>query len=193
MKKLDQVGMKKNWIYEIIISSYDGKLPNAAPFGVKTPDFNIVEIDMYKGSKTLKNILSNREFVINAVADPASFYEALYEKQNIKYGSADTVNAPLIIDAPINMEAVVESFTNTEQKVLIKASVSHIHIRQKVVLVNRANNLLLESLILTTRASHFPLEKTETRLKEHYRVVKKVAPGSIYQSIMQELLNKFFG
>ena len=190
MKTLDQLGMKKNWIYEVIISSIGDNVPHAAPFGVKTKDFKLVKIEMYSGSNTLRNILANGEFAINMVVDPIIFYNALYAKEKIKYSLAKRIDTPVIYGSPASIEAGIIDTIDTKQKIMITAKVLHIHLHNKSEWINRAKNIVYESLILSTRIPHFPEGKVEAWLRENYRVVKKVAPRSEYEIIMKELLEK---
>ncbi len=193
MSTLKQLGMKKNWIYEIVISSFDNNVPHAAPFGVKTTDFKLVSIEMYKGANTLRNVLKSKEFVINTVSDPTVFYQALYERGKINFGSAKMIKAPVLTDSPVSIEVRLTNALNSEQTFVIEAEVVDIHIRNRSELINRAKSLVLESLILATRIPHLPQRKPEELLRENYRVIKKVAPGSKYEHVMQELLKKCSG
>jgi len=183
--------MNKNWIYEVVISCFDQNIPHAAPFGVKTADFKLVAIEMYETSNTLKCILANQEFVLNAVDDPIVFYHALFNKEKLNFGSAKKVKAPVLMDFSAFIEARLTNTIKREQSIIIEAEVVHIHLRSKAELLNRAKGLVLESLILATRIPHFPKRKFEEGLRENYRVIKKVAPGSKYEEMMQDLLKKW--
>jgi len=190
MKTLDQLGMKKKWLYEVIISSIGDHAPHAAPFGVKTRDFKFIEIEMYRGSSTLKNILNSGEFTVNMVVDPVIFYNTLFAKEKIRYRLAKKINTPVLYGSPASIEAEIIDTIDTKQKIMIKAKVVHIDLQNKSEWINRAKNLLFESLIISTRIPHLPRGKAEALLRENYRVVKKVAPRSRYDLIMQELLKK---
>jgi len=190
MSTLKQLGIKQNWLYEVVITSLDNNAPHAAPFGVKTTDFKIVFIEMYKGSNTLRNILTNKEFVINTVTDPTVFYDALYAREKIDFGFAKMIIAPVLTDSPASIEVRLKNAINKEQSYMIEAEVVYIHIRKRKELLNRAKSLVLESLILATRIPYLPERKPEELLRENYRVIKKVAPGSKYEHVMQELLKK---
>jgi len=190
MSTLKQLGIKQNWLYEVVITSLDNNAPHAAPFGVKTTDFKIVFIEMYKGSNTLRNVLTNKEFVLNTVTDPTVFYDALYAREKIDFGFAKMIIAPVLTDSPASIEVRLKNAINKEQSYMIEAEVVYIHIRKRKELLNRAKSLVLESLILATRIPYLPERKPEELLRENYRVIKKVAPGSKYEHVMQELLKK---
>ncbi len=191
MSTLKQLGIKQNWLYEVVITSLDNNVPHAAPFGVKTPDFKIVLIEMFKGSSTLRNVLTNKEFVLNTVTDPTVFYDALYAEGKINFGFAKMIMAPVLTDSPASIEVRLKNAINREQSYMVEAEVVYIHIRKNKELINRAKGLVFESLILATRIPHLPERKPVELLRENYRVVKKVAPGSKYESVMQELMKKF--
>lgn len=193
MSTLKQLGIKQNWLYEVVITSLDNNIPHAAPFGVKTTDFNNVLIEMYKGSNTLRNVLANKEFVLNTVTDPTVFYDALYAREKINFGIAKMIMAPVMTDSPASIEVRLKNAINKEQSYMIEAEVVYIHIRNRKELINRAKSLVLESLILATRIPHLPERKPVELLRENCRVVKKVAPGSKYGYVMQELMKKFGG
>ena len=190
MRGLEQLGMKKNWIYETVISSIGNDTPHAAPFGVKTKDYELIEVEIYKGSNTLKNILANKEFVVNMVVDPIIFYNALFVKEKLRFRLPKKIDSPILYGSPASIESSVIDTINTKQKIMIKAKVVYIHLHNKFEWINRAKNLLLESLIISTRMPHFLEGTAEALLRENYRVVQKVAPDSEYEFIMQALLKQ---
>lgn len=188
MNTLESLGMKKNWLYEVVVSLYDGQVSHAAPFGAKTNDFKTVIIEMYKGSNTLRNVLAGKEFALNAVDDPAIFYNALYCREKIQFESAKMITAPVLFHSPSSIEVRLKAAKEKEKSYLLESEVVHIHTRNKGELTNRAQGLVLESLILSTRRSMFPVKELEKMLTENDRVIKKVAPGSKYEKIMHDLL-----
>ncbi len=190
MKTIESLGLAKNWIYEAIISSMGDDGPHAAPFGVKKIDDQRIEMAMYKGSKTLSNIQVKREFAVNMVVDPVVFYHALFVKHKIKFSRAKRIDTPVILGSPASIEARIIKTMDTRRKIIIEAKVVYIHFNRKKEWINRANNLLLESLILSTRMVHFPQGEAEALLRENYRVIRKVALGSEYELAMKELMNR---
>jgi len=191
MTSLESLGMKKNWLYEIVVSSYSAKTPNIAPFGVRTKDYKNITIEMYKGSTTLNNILETGEFVVNVVDDPVIFYNSLYRKEKMRFSGAKMITAPVIVDSPASIEVRLRDTEEREKSYILRAEVIHIDFRKKSQLINRAKSLALESLILSTRKNLFPEKKMEEMLRENYRVVKKVAPESEYEKMVHDLLTDF--
>jgi hypothetical protein len=191
MALLESLEIQKNWLYEIVVSSYSAKTPNVAPFGVRTKDYKNITIEMYKGSTTLNNILETGEFVVNVVDDPVVFYNALYCKEKIRFSGAKMITAPVIIDSPASIEVRLRETEEREKSYILTAEVIHIDVRKKSQLINRAKSLALESLILSTRKKFSPEKKMEEMLRENYRVVKKVAPESEYTKMVHNLLTDF--
>lgn len=180
--------MNIGWIYEVILSTYSNDVPHAAPFGVNPIDSKHVRLSIYKGSHTLENILKHRQFTINVVEEMDIFYNALYARDKLEYTPALNIEAPVLKDAAAHIEVTLKSAVSGPLQVVIEAEVEHVQVSDPCIPINRAKNLLLESLIVSTRISHLPPGRASELLKENYRVIKKVAPGSNYASIMRELL-----
>jgi Protein of unknown function (DUF447). len=72
--------------------------------------------------------------------------------------------------------------------VRIVGDVKRVHHAGAPRLINRAEGLLLESLVLATRLERREAAAALTTLTENLRVVGKVAPGSAYESALAALL-----
>ena len=188
MKRLEEIGMKNNWIYEVIVSTFHVRVPHAAPMGIWSEDLDTLNLAIYRDSKTLENIIKKEEFAVNIVDDIKTFYESLFNKGNIAYAPSNQINAPIIRDASATIESKVTHIEQKENRFHIKAEIVNIRIWNKVRLVNRAKSLTLESLILVTRLHHFPDRRIEEILKENFRVIAKVAPDSMYEHIMENIM-----
>jgi hypothetical protein len=190
MPSLADLGFIKNWTYEAIISCFNGSTPHAAPFGVKSPDMESIQVEMYNSSNTLHYILDKGWFVINLMPDPQYFYDSLYAKDQIRFKAARKIDAPLLADTPAFIEVKIKGYTETSMSSLINAEILNIDAAITPELYNRANGLVMESLITATRIIYLPEGKAEEILKENYRVIKKVAPESDYVETMEKLLNR---
>jgi hypothetical protein len=190
MSTLSDLGIKKNWTYEVIITCYNGEKPHSAPFGIKSPDMKTVRLEMYKGSNTLNFILKRKEFVINFVDEIVYYFLPLFKKDQIVYLESTIIDAPVLGDASSVLGARMSNSTEKKQTFLIDADIVDIRIRNKPKLFNRAEGLVMESLITATRFKYLPEGKAEEMLKENCRVVKKVAPNSSFADIMEKLLNR---
>jgi hypothetical protein len=191
MRRLEKLGMKRNWIYEVIVSTFQNKDPHSAPIGVWTENLSELNMNIYKESKTLENILTQKEFTANFVSDISIFYNSLFAKNEVTYINSKQINAPAIKNSSAIVELKLQEITEKKSTFQIKAQVINIHIMDDLKLVNRAENLVLESLILVTRIPFFSEEEIKKALKENFRVIKKVAPDSKFQNIMEKILTGF--
>jgi len=190
LRRLEEIGIKNNWIYEVVVSTFHVRVPHAAPMGIWSEDLDTLNLAIYRDSKTLKNIIKKKEFAVNIVDDIKTFYESLFNKGNIAYAPSNQINAPLIRDAPAIIECKVTHIAQKENRFHIKAEIVDIRISNKIRLINRAKGLALESLILATRLHHFPDRRIEEILKENSRVIAKVAPGSMYEQVMENIMKE---
>ena len=190
MLSLSRLGLNINWTYETIITCYNGNMPHAAPFGIKSPDMKTIQLEIYKGSSTLNFILDKRDFVINFVDDTTHLFNSLYEKNKLGFTEAEKVKAPVIAECPSFIEARMAGSSEKTESYTIDTEIINININYLPNLINRAEGLVIESLITATRLNYMPEGKAEKILKENCRVIKKVAPGSQHVDIMEKLLNK---
>lgn len=190
MKTLDTIGMNRNWIYEVIVTTYRNDTPHAAPIGVWTEDSRSMQMQIYKGGKTIDNVMRLKEFAVNLISDITLFYASLFTKAEIAYQQAPHVYAPVMQDASAFIELRVADVEEKENSFCFTATPIHIQIKDTMHLINRAAGLSLESLILATKLPHFPRRGIEETLKENYRIIKKVAPGSQYQKMTEMLLGR---
>jgi hypothetical protein len=189
MKRLKEIGMKKNWIYEVIVSTLYAGIPHAAPMGIWSEDFDTLNMAIYKDSKTLENVIKEKEFTANFVDDITIFYESLFNKGKIAFKQLKQINAPVIKNSSAIIECKVKHIEKKENRFHINAEIVDIRIWDEIKLINRAEGLVIESLILATRLSHFPGRRNEDALKENFRIIGKVAPDSTYEHIMEKVMN----
>jgi hypothetical protein len=190
MATISELGFQRDWTYEAIISCFNGDMPHAAPFGVKSPDMESIQVEMYNSSNTLGYVMDKGCFVINIVSDPQYFFDSLYSKDQIRFKMARLIDAPVLADTPVFIEVKVTGCIEKPQRHLINAEIINIEAATIPELYNRAKGMVMESLIIATRIKHLPEGKAEEILKENYRVIKKVAPESNYVAIMEKLLKR---
>lgn len=188
MSRLEKLGMKRNWIYEVIVSTFQNKDPHSAPIGVWTENFTELNMNIYKKSRTLGNIINQKEFAANFVSDISIFYKSLFAKNEVTYINSKQINAPVIKNSSAIVELKLKEITEKKNRFQIEAHVINIQIMGDIKLVNRAESLVLESLILVTRIPFFAEGEIKKALKENFRVIKKVAPDSKFQNIMEKIL-----
>ena len=187
METLKQIGMNRGWIYEVIISTYQDKNPHSAPIGVWTDDFATLRMEIYKNTRTIINIMTFREFAVNLMSDVMVFYEALFDKTKIAYEKSSNINAPFIKGSPAVIEFKLKEVKEKEKTFQLTATPIHVQINGSINLINRAEALTLESLILATKLPYLPQRQIKETLQENYRVIMKVAPGSQYEKILRML------
>jgi len=187
METLKQIGMNRGWIYEVIISTYQDKNPHSAPIGVWTDDFATLRMEIYKNTRTIINIMTFREFAVNLMSDVMVFYEALFDKAKIAYEKSSNINAPFIKGSPAVIEFKLKEVKEKEKTFQLTATPIHVQINGSINLINRAEALTLESLILATKLPYLPNRQIRETLQENYRVIMKVAPGSQYEKILRML------
>ena len=171
MKTLKHLGMNAGWIYEVVLSTYSNDVPHAAPFGVNPIDSKHVKLSIYKGSHTLENILNHRQFTINVVEEMDIFYNALYARDKLEYTPAQNIDAPVLKEAAAHIEVTLTSTVSKPLQVVIEGEVEHVQISDPCIPINRAKNLLLESLIVSTRISHLPGQG-------HFLAIARITPST---------------
>ncbi len=191
MKQLQTIGMQKGWIYEVIVSTYGGDKPHSAPIGVWTDDFVTLNMEIYSDSSTLKNIMELKDFAVNLVADMIVFYNSLFDEANVEYRDSLNINAPVVRNASAIIEARLKKVENKGNRFHLESMPVNVEVNEPVKLINRAEAIVIESLILATRLPYLPGSKVQEALRENYRIVRKVAPGSQYERIVGKLIEAF--
>lgn len=181
---LAKIGMFKGQQYETIITTInkDGNL-NAAPIGILCGGKNKVICRIFKGSQTLENIISQKEFIVNICENPELFTWSLLdnlEKNDFsKDNSIKNVDAYFKCEVTSIKEAVKQSdpIKKKSEANVIKADVSELIINNPVKAYNRSFSYVIECLENFSRIDIVDDEKRKYYLdsfKEAYRVVKKV-------------------
>jgi hypothetical protein len=188
MDQLRRLGLQERWIYEVLISTFRDDTPHAAPIGVWTNGADELLMDVYDGSRTLANILERGQFVANFPVDAGLLYTALRAPQQLAFAAARFVHAPVVAGCTATVELTLSRATPGGDRVRIVGDVKRVHHAGAPRLINRAEGLLLESLVLATRLEHREAAAALTTLTENHRVVGKVAPGSAYERALAALL-----
>lgn len=181
---LTEIGMFKGQQYETIITTVneDGSL-NAAPIGILCGGKNKVMCRIFKGSTTLENIISKKEFMVNITQDPELFTWSLLDnlEQSDFNENKSVKNVDCYFKCKITSikEAIKQSdpIKKKSEANVIKAEVVELIINKPVKVYNRAFSYVVESLANFSRMGIVDEEKRKYYLdsfKESYRVVKKV-------------------
>ena len=196
---LTNIGMFKGQQYETIISTTnnDGYL-NAAPIGIICTGKNKIMCRIFKGSHTLENIISQKEFVVNITQNPELFTESLLENLEISDFNEDdsikNVDCYFKCEVTSIKEAVNQSdpVKNKDEANVIKANVVELIINNPSKAYNRAFSYVIESLVNFSRIGIVDDEKRKYYLdsfKEAHRIVKKVGSKKDKES-MDKIKNK---
>lgn len=199
MQDLDSLGMEKGLLYETIITTKDanGK-PNAAPIGTICKNKREIVLHLYEGTHTLKNIKSNKEFIVNILKDPLVFVgctigDLPFENFKKQDDSFYIKNTDAFLSAKVTSIKEVEKKDNISKSTLniINAHVNEIIIKKESVEpLNRAIFAIIESLVYLTRMELVD-ENTSNmyfeRIKEMSRLVNRVG-GLDHKKAMQDIL-----
>jgi hypothetical protein len=186
--QLHRLGLHDRWIYEVLISTYRHDTPHAAAIGVWTDGADELLMDVYDGSQTLANILGGRDFVVNLPGDATQLHVALHAPEQLAFAPARLVHAPVVAGCTATVELTMSRATPGAGMVRIAGEVRRVHHAGPPRLINRAEGLLLESLVLASRLERRDAGAALTTLTENHRIVSKVAPGSTCESAMATLL-----
>jgi hypothetical protein len=188
MDRLDALGLQERWIYEVLISTFHDQTPHAAPIGVWARGTDELLMDVYDGSQTLANILQAGHFTAGFPSDAVMLQTALRDSGQLAFADARLVQAPVVAGCTATVELTLMRATPGDGRVRIVGHVEGVHLEAAPRLINRAEGLLLESLVLSTRLQRGARKATLSALTENLRVVSKVAPGSVYERALAKLL-----
>ena len=200
---LNLIGMNRGKQYETIITTANCEnVQNAAPIGVLCSRKDTILCRIFKGGKTLNNIISQREFTVNITHDPELFTLSTIGNLSQEYFSNDNslrgVDAYFKCEVISIKEAVKQSdpIRKNGEANVIKSKVTDMVINKEVQAFNRAFSCLIETLANFTRFDLVDEEKKQyylTRFRECSRVVNKVGGKEEKQSmgeIKKELIKR---
>lgn len=181
---LSLIGMEKGRQYETIITTQNCEgVKNAAPMGALCSGGDIILNRIFKGSHTLDNILSEKEFVVNITHSPQLFTSSLLESLDESLFNDDLslkdCDAYFRCEAISFTEAIKRSdpIKSSGEAIIIKSKVVELVINRQTKAFNRGFGYVIESL---TNFQRFDMVEGELkefyikRFKEAYRVVNKV-------------------
>lgn len=202
---LASVGMEKGKQYETIITTTScDDIKNAAPIGVICAGQDKVLNRIFKGSRTLENIISKREFIVNITHDPEVFTLSTVGNLPDDYFNDD--NSLKCADAYFKCEVISlkeavkqsDPVKSNGEAIVIKSKVTQLVINKQTRPINRGFGYVIESLSNLTRVDIVGEEQKEEyfeRFREANRVVTKVGYKQdieAMQKIKKELIKKGF-
>ena len=202
---LSSVGMVKGQQYETIITTADSNQNrNTAPIGVICRGKDSIMCRIFKGGRTLDNIINQKEFTVNLTSNPQMFTSAIinnipeeYLTENNSLVGADSYFKCEVTDL---IEAVKKSDPiRKSEAIVIKAKVTDLKINNPYKkAINRGFFMLIETLSDFTRIDLVDVptqQKYITRFKECMRVINKVGSKEDKKAIhilKNELIKKGF-
>lgn len=202
---LASVGMEKGKQYETIITTTScDDIKNAAPIGVICAGQDKVLNRIFKGSRTLENIISKREFIVNITHNPEVFTLSTVGNLPENYFNED--NSLKCADAYFKCEVISlkeavkqsDPVKSNGEAIVIKSKVTQLVINKQTRPINRGFGYVIESLSNLTRVDIVGEEQKEEyfeRFREANRIVTKVGYKQdieAMQKIKKELIKKGF-
>ena len=205
MVNLADIGMEKGKQYETIVSTHDvNNVKNAAPIGIICSGNDTVVCRIFKGGKTLENILSTKKFIINITHDAELFLMSTIGNLPQDYFNSDNsiknVNAYGECEVISFKEAKKQSdpVKKKGEAIVIKSKVCELIINDEIHALNRGFGNVIESLSNLTRIDLVEEKQKEVyinRFKEAMRVTTKVGYKDDIKAmgeIKKELIKKGF-
>ncbi|MDR2623017.1 MAG: DUF447 family protein [Methanobrevibacter sp.] len=209
---LNDVNMKKGQHYETIITTSNGNNEdNAAPIGIVVKSIDEITCRVFEGSKTLKNMMVNKKFIVNITRDPLYFTLSTVDNIADEYFQfhKNDGNCPYLKDTESYLVCEVIDIKNIikindpikqSEAGFIKAKVREIVKLSKCVNpINRGIYSLLESLVNYTRIDIVDEDMQDyflNRLRESERIINKVGSSEEKKAILilkKKLKEKGYG
>jgi len=209
---IEKFKLRKNTIYETIISTYDkeNNLPHAAPMGIIITDEDYILIRPYKTSRTYKFMEQYKYAAINFIDDLELFYKFSQEDKDMNklkdyFEVISEFNSPIFKTSMLSIEIkIIEDLDIEGIRAQFKCKPLHYiyksEFKKLFEPINRASGCVLESIIHATRISIYRRINTPELLKKveklifllnHYReIIKKVYPNSKYEKIIDDIFIK---
>ena len=186
---LSDIGIEKGLQYECITTTQSREgVKNAGAFAFEYLGEDKVHCHIFEGSKTLKNILDTKEYVVNVTQDPLVFTHATLDSFDDEFFD-DFEGIPIIKNSPAFIIVDVESVEimtpdnfpiNGDAKIyFITGKIRKIVVNDKSVRAyNRGMDALVECLVNVSRYKLVDGAKRKeyfNRMLENERVVNKVS------------------
>lgn len=200
---LNILGMDRGNQYETIITTVNSEnVQNASPIGVLCAGKDTILCRIFKGGRTLNNIISQRRFTVNITHDPELFTLSTIGNLPEEYFSQD--NSIKGVDAYFKCEVISlkeakkqsDPIRTKGEAIVIKSKVTEIVINENTSAFNRAFGCVIETLANFTRFDLVDEDKKQyylNRFRECSRVVNKVGNKNeklAMSEIKKELIKK---
>lgn len=200
---LASIGMEKGRQYETVITTENCEnIKNAAPIGVICAGRDKILNRIFKGSKTLENIISQKEFIVNITHSPEIFTASTLG--NLPQSQFNSDSALICADAYFKCEVIslTEAVKQSDpvkkkgEAIVIKSKVTELIINKPTSAMNRGFGYVIESLSNLTRFDMVGDDEKEEyvkRFREANRIVVKVGYKEDIEAmrrIKKELMKK---
>lgn len=172
---LDKFGINEG-ISEVIVTTYQGWSPNAAPMGIIRKGDDLF-VRLFKGSNTYSNVKSEHMLVANLVYDPLVFVRSTFG--NLAESEFEVLSYEGRGFAAIRKALCWVVFECTEIKETSESMIAKLvpkHARENVCnfrSINRGFNLVIESCVHATRYELTNDEKYMRLIKAYSSTVNK--------------------
>ncbi len=194
---LSEIGVENGLLIETIAISLDNEgIPHAAPIGVKRREDKLIIEKLFRGTRTWRNLRTNKKILFVLSDNVLLFYKALTSELEYE----DFAPSPLDPSIPTLREgdaAVLAALIEIEcLREYDRATLEILGVdirREGPRYVSRCKNAVIESLVHYTRIPVFSKfdEKEASRLLEFVRFYKEFVerncPEVPYQRIMRDL------
>lgn len=200
---MKEVGIVKNLQYECITTTINSNgVKNAGAFAFTYLGEDKVFCRIFEGSKTLKNIMDTKEYVVNITLNPLAFTDATLKTFDATFFSDDEkiailkdVPAYLIIDVEeIEMKTPDDFPIKGNNNIyFITGKIREFKINEPVRAYNRGLSGLIEGLTNFSRFKIVDEEKRKyymDRLVENHRIIHKVSDEKT-QTAMDKLKKEY--
>jgi len=204
---LSRLGLAKDHVYEIVLSTYnaDGK-STAAPMGIIPKSSRRFIIRIFKGTLTFKNLQRLRCGVANLTNDPEIFYKTAFKQTSgfrsleaERFEKARAVRAPRLRSADAKIEFKIEKIEDFDDlRSRVTCEVERIDFRRTLpVGYCRGAFAAIECIIHATRIQQYlsedrprHAEKLIALINYYKDLAERVSPGSMYVSIIRRVCSQ---
>jgi hypothetical protein len=186
-----------NVIYEGILTCYSiEKSPHAANMGFSFNDKFKLIIKPFKNTRTYEYVSKMKQAVINIFNDVKYFYEVNFGKINEKsFNLSRMLKIPKLKDSIFYLECQLEEIEEDQiRPKLVMNVVNFVSKKTHLKPITRAEFAVLEALIHSTRVRVFKelnmqeeLENLLSLVDYYERLIKRVAPNTLYDNMMFEI------
>lgn len=189
---LDYFGITEG-ISEVIVTTYKGWEPNAAPIGIIRKG-NDVFVRLYKGSQTYDNVKEEQLLVANLVYDPLIFVRSTFgnlAESEFEVLSYEGRGFATIRESSCWVVFECDGVRETSEAIVAKLIPIHAHAGRCIFnSINRGFNLVVESCVHATRYELTNDEKY-MRLIKAYSVTVNKCGSELDKEAMVLLLKRY--